>query len=74
LITINEEDDIYVDLGTQSVDIPVYVEYPCALNLTLKPTPSSGFTVVPFNVDYSMGSVTKYFRVSAPVDFNEGTY
>lgn len=39
-ITVNNDSVIIVERGTQSQDIYLGVIYPCALNLTLVPTPS----------------------------------
>ena len=54
LITVNNNEPIRVDRGTQSQDLYITLEFPCALNLTLNPI-TPGFSIIPFNIDLSLG-------------------
>jgi len=73
LITVNNEQPIRVERGTQTQDLYITLDYPSALNLTLKPyTP--GFSVIPYTLDLSLGKIKVKFRVSVPENFPDGTY
>lgn len=73
LIYVNEDSEITVQAGTQTNDLYVTVDFPCALNLTIKPQ-SPGFSIIPFNIDLSLGRVTSTFRVSVPESYPSGVY
>eukprot|EP01017_Pseudomicrothorax_dubius_P048741 TRINITY_DN8937_c0_g1_i4.p1 TRINITY_DN8937_c0_g1~~TRINITY_DN8937_c0_g1_i4.p1 ORF type:complete len:821 (+),score=149.40 TRINITY_DN8937_c0_g1_i4:60-2465(+) len=73
LIIVNDEEDIYVNRGTQTQDIYVSLDYPSQLNLTLKPT-SSGLTILPYTLQIYVGDLTTTFRVSVPMNIPDGLY
>lgn len=73
LIIVNGDADITMDRGTQCDPIPITVDYPCALNLTLKPV-AAPFSIIPFNSEMSLGMVQVTFRISIPEAFYSGTY
>ena len=53
--------------------VPVTLDYPCALNLTLVPS-STGFTFVPFNIDLGVGEIYEDFRISVPATTDDNEY
>ena len=73
LITVNNDEDIYIDRGTMSAPIPITVSYPCALNLTFKPV-AAQFPIVPFVSAMNLGMVQVEFQVSIPEAFYTGNY
>lgn len=73
LIRVNNAEDIYVERGTQTPDLYFIFEYPCRLNITLKPT-VPGFSFIPYENDISVGMIRKKFRISVPMNFYDGTY
>lgn len=73
LIIVNENKPIVIARGTQSPDIPIYIQGLASLNLTLVPT-LPGFQVLPFEVNLHIGEQTNHFRISVAKDFAEGTY
>lgn len=73
LITVNSDEEIIVEKGTQTIDLKITMDYPCALNLYFKGT-TDGFKIIPELVPMYLGSVSATFRVSVPSDFSEGTY
>ncbi len=73
LIYVNDDQPITVYRGTQTEVMYVTLDYPCALNLTLKST-NPGFSVIPFSIDISLGQTKSKFRVSVPESFPEGIY
>lgn len=73
LIVINHSRSFSVSSGTMSSFIPVTLDYPCALNLTLIPI-ASGFTIDPYEINLQIGDVYSEFRVSAPLTIENGLY
>jgi len=73
LIIINNDEPIIVAKGTQSGDIPIYIEGIAALNLTLVPD-TPGFQILPFNIPIQIGELYSYFRISVAKDFTDGEY
>ena len=73
LIHVYNDEDIVVQRGTQSPTLYVSLDYPCALNLTLKPT-LPGFSIIPYNIQLSLGQIQSAFVVSIPESFAIGTY
>ena len=53
--------------------VPVTLDYPCALNLTLVPS-STGFTFVPFNIELGVGEIYEDFRISVPASTDDNEY
>ena len=49
------------------------MDYPCALNLTLKPE-IYGISIIPFVVPLSVGFKRTYFRVSVPMNWPDGEF
>jgi histone deacetylase 6 len=47
MISVNNNNTIIVERGTQSADIPISLVYPCALNLTIVPTTAPGVLIIP---------------------------
>jgi len=74
VIKVNLDKAFSVDRGTMSDFIPITLDYPCALNLTLTPSSESGLTFVPAVVYLDVGEIKEYFRVSVPEDTDPGTY
>ena len=72
-ITVNNDNPIRVERGTETNNLYLTLDFPCALNLVFKPT-TPGFSVLPFNIDLSLGDIKTAFRVSVPESFLEGTY
>ena len=73
LIYINNDETITAIRGTQTNDLYVTLDFPCALNLTLKSS-TPGFSVIPYGIKLSLGQTKTKFRVSIPESFHEGTY
>jgi hypothetical protein len=73
LITVNDEQEIIVEKGTQTINLQIKMDYPCALNLYFKGI-TDGFKVIPEFIPMYLGSVSTSFRVSVASDFPEGTY
>ena len=73
LIVINNDKAFTVTAGTMSEYIPITLDYPCALNLTLIPV-AAGFSLLPSKVQLQTGDVIKYFRVSVPKDSKNETF
>ena len=73
LIYINKDETITAIRGTQTNDLYVTLDFPCALNLTIKPS-TPGFSVIPYGIKLSLGQTKAKFRVSVPESFAEGTY
>ena len=72
-ITANNNLTIRVERGTQTKDLYLTLDYPCALNLTIRPT-TPGFNVIPSSIPFLLGMIKTKFRVSVSEDFPEGTY
>lgn len=73
LITINGNQQVHIERGTQTLDLYATVDDPCTLNLTLTPS-VPGFSTIPYSLDLPVGAINSHFRVSVPMDFFEGTY
>ncbi|KAL4470166.1 hypothetical protein ABPG72_009091 [Tetrahymena utriculariae] len=74
-ISVNANQIIIVERGTQSKDLQVSLVYPCALNLTLIPQVSQqGITVIPSQLPLLLGNLTSTFRVSVDEGVNGGNY
>ena len=73
LIVVNNDKTFPVTSGTMSTFIPITLDYPCALNLTLMPT-ASGFTILPALIYLETGDVYAEFRISVPSTITNGTY
>ena len=73
LIVVNNDQAIYCEIGTQTVDLYITVSEICALNLTLIPV-TPGFSFVPNQIKVNIGQVQIVFRVSIPIGFTQGTY
>ena len=73
LIYVNQNKDIYVERGTQTEDLYMTVDYPCLLNLTLKPT-LPGFSSIPYAIPLSRGDMKSTFRLSVPMTLPDGVY
>lgn len=73
LIIINHDEIFTVSAGTMSEFIPITLDYPCALNLTLVPY-ASGFTILPHKISLQTGDVYKDFRISVPSSTKNDTY
>lgn len=72
-ITVNNNLTIRVERGTQTQDLYLTLDYPCALNLTIRPT-TPGFNIIPSSIPLTLGMIKSKFRVSVSEDFAEGTY
>lgn len=73
LITVNGNSTIIVERGTQTEDLYITVDYPCALNLTLTPTiTQDGITIIPEAISLSLGDLHAKFRVSVLQTLNAG--
>ena len=73
LIVVNDDVEIIVEKGTQTKDLYIKLEYPCALNLTFSTTVTS-FALFPSVILMNLGYLQSVFRVSVPVSLAEGTY
>ena len=73
LIQINNGNSFSVRRGTVSSFIPITLDYPCALNLTLVPT-SNSFLFVPDQISLKVGDTSNEFRVSIPYDTEDREY
>ena len=49
------------------------VDYPCALNLSIKAS-SSGFSISPSSIELSAGMIKAPFKIAVPRNFEPGTY
>jgi hypothetical protein len=56
LISVNNDNPIRVQIGTQSSAIPITLDYPCALNLTFVPT-TPGFSINPLQIPLTLGQI-----------------
>lgn len=72
-VIVNEDQEITLQVGTQSELIYVNIDNPSILNLTFKPL-VSGFTVIPSTLTLYAGTISTSFRVSIPETFTIGTY
>jgi len=72
-IIANNNATIRVERGTQTQDLYLTLDYPCALNLTIRPT-TPGFNIVPSTIPLTLGMIKSKFRVSVDEDFPTGTY
>lgn len=66
LITVNNGNPVIIDGGTVSDYIYMTLNYPSALELTIKATSSGSLTLLPSNVILTLGAVKAVFRVSVP--------
>jgi len=73
LITVNRDLPAFVERGTMSDFIPITLDFPCALNLTLTPT-SEGFTFIPNQIQLYTGDIKATFRISVPSTSRDETY
>jgi histone deacetylase 6 len=73
LITVNNDETVFVERGTMSAPVPITLDFPCALNLTLVPE-CEGFSFVPSSIDLSVGEVLEDFRISVPKDTNNNDF
>ena len=73
LIIVNGGNDIYIERGTQTPNLYFTFDYPCRLNITLKPD-VPGFSLIPYENAISVGMLSKKFRVSVPMSFYDGEY
>lgn len=73
LILINSDSFFSVRRGTVSKFIPITLDYPCALNLTLIPT-SNSFIFIPEQISLYIGDLLTTFRVSIPYDTEDKDY
>lgn len=73
LISINFNKDFKVAVGTMSDFIPITLDFPAALNLTLIPF-SSGFSFIPGEIKLQIGDVYNDFRISIPKGTAEKIY
>ena len=73
VIYINNFELFYLEMGTFSQEIPVTLDYPCSLNLTLTPY-SQGFSFVPQEVTLVTGSMLNSFKVGAPEGIQDKEY
>lgn len=74
LITINNNSTITIPRGTQSNRIPIHIEGIAALNLTLHPSYSDAFTIIPNEIPIQIGMAETTFRISSPLDSALGDY
>ncbi len=72
LVIINGDNDITVIRGTRTVPIDITMSYPCALNLTYRPTTT--LSLIPFNIGFSQTQIQVTFQISVPIDQNVNTY
>ena len=49
------------------------VDYPCALNLSIKAS-SSGFSISPSSIELTVGKIKSKFKLAVPRSFEIGTY
>lgn len=73
LIRVNRDAAISVVTGTVSDYIPVELSYPVALNVTITPE-SDAFTFIPYSIDFTVGDLVKYFRISVPSGTADDTF
>jgi hypothetical protein len=73
LIYINGDNPVTVLAGTMTPDLLITVDYPSALNLTVKPL-VPGFSTVPYNMKLSLGMIQTTFRITVPQNFPPGVY
>ncbi|OMJ89673.1 hypothetical protein SteCoe_8125 [Stentor coeruleus] len=73
LILINNDLSFSVRRGTVSKFIPITLDYPCALNLTLIAT-SASFIFIPEQISLYIGDLLTTFRVSIPYDTEDKDY
>lgn len=73
LIIVNGDEDIIVEKGTQTKDLSITLDYPCALNLTFSSLTTS-FSLTPTLIYMNRGDLQSTFRVSVPVSLTEGIY
>ena len=73
LIVVNDDLDIIVERGTQSNDLTIKLDYPCALNLNFS-TSITTLSLYPSVIFMNLGDLQSVFRVTVPVSLTEGTY
>lgn len=73
LITVNDDEDIIVERGTQTQDLYISLDYPCALYLNFS-TSTTEFSLFPSFIYMNLGDLRAVFRVSVPMSLTEGTY
>lgn len=59
--------------GTASDYIAITLDYPCALNMTVN-ADNENFSILPYNIEFLVGDLVKYFRVSVPAATSAKTY
>lgn len=73
LIVVNHDQVFNITAGTMSHFIPISLDYPCALNLTLIPS-AEGFSITPSKIFLQTGDTIQYFRISVPKDCKNSTF
>jgi hypothetical protein len=73
LITVNNNQRFVVRRGTLSAFVPVTLDFPCALNLTLVPQ-SPPFSFFPAQISFSVGQFQAQFRLSVPANTEDTDY
>jgi len=73
LIIVNNGNEVIVERGTQSADLPISLSYPCALNLQFITTVTT-LSLYPNIISMNLGDLTSTFRVTVPVSLTAGTY
>jgi len=75
LLKVNNAEEIIVERGTETQDLYITMDYPCARNLTLEPTVAGNvFSVKPAEINFTLGEIRTKFRVSVPKTTNDGVY
>ncbi|CAD8094793.1 unnamed protein product [Paramecium primaurelia] len=73
LIKVNNEKTVTIERGTQAINIPITIEFPCLLNLKLIPSENE-FIVNPSSIPLTLGMTLQHFNISVPQSIYDGTY
>ena len=74
LIDVNNGNVIVIDGGTVSDYIYMSLQYPSALDLTIKPISKGSLILIPGNILLRRGDDKVAFRIAVPENLNVGLY
>lgn len=62
---MNNDEDVVLVAGTVSKPIPISLDYPAGLNITLVPSVASGIELIPYTIDLFVGDILYNLYISA---------
>lgn len=73
-ITINNDQPLTIEAGTQTVDIPITLNMLSSLDIIIKPSSQPGISFIPYQVSIGVGEKLGIIRVSVSENFAAGDY